>query len=82
MTKNNLPGLKGLEELGLGLYGIGLETPLGRTLPPELTTSLKCLSSSISKLKTGFKHYVSGRPNVKKLFKKKKIPRTHARTRT
>lgn len=47
----SLPGLKGLEELGLGLYGIGLDTPLGRTFPPEETISLKCLSSSISKLK-------------------------------
>ena len=35
-----LPGLKGLEELGDGLYGTGLETIRFRMFPPDTTISL------------------------------------------
>jgi hypothetical protein len=36
----NSPGLSGLEELGDGLYGIGLETVRDLMLPPDIAISL------------------------------------------
>ena len=35
-----IPGLKGLDELGDGLYGTGLETVRLRILLPDMTISL------------------------------------------